>query len=266
MIPAPEGAQTPPCWRGDDDWIYFYRARQGRIVFQVRCSGLEDEGSCRRLVFRLGRIKGSMPEEEAVCGQRLLSLPGRFLYCLVTDIRRVSGEVLLSRRLALERIRPLTWSKLSPGLTIPAVVDAVYPGRGALVDVGGVRALLPPAEMAWGWVADPSLIVGPGQLVTVRVLTVDRAGGKVTVSLKALQEDPWLTLADRYRDNARYLATVTGTAKDSVFVSFETGVTGLCRGVRDPPPPGTPVLVHISHIDATRRRVSGWLVKRLSVG
>jgi ribosomal protein S1 len=255
---------APQPWRGDDDWVFFYRAWQGRSVFKVLCAGLEETVAGRRLVFRLGRIRGIMVEEEAACGRGLPSLPGRFLYCRVTDVRRRSGEVALSRRLALDQIRSLTWPNLSPGLTLPGMVQAVYAGRGALVDVGGVRALLPPAEMAWGWVADPRSIVQPGQLLTVRVLSVDRAAGKMEVSLKALQEDPWLTLTARYRENARYVATVTGGSGGAVFVSFEPGVAGCCRGVRDSPPPGAQVLVHIREIDHPRRRMTGWLVKRLT--
>ncbi|HUW63420.1 MAG TPA: S1 RNA-binding domain-containing protein [Spirochaetia bacterium] len=263
-VPPPEGTAVSPAWQGDADWVFFYRAWQGRGVFKACCAGLEEEGAGRRLVFRLGRIKGCLPEVEAAVGRHILSLPGRFLYCLITDIRRGTGEVVLSRRLALEQVRALTWPSLAPGLTLPAVVEAVYPGRGALVDVGGVRAILPPAEMAWGWVADPRRVVQPRQVITVRVRSVDRAAGKVLVSLKDLQEDPWLTLADRYRENARYMATVTGTAGDAVFVSFEPGVTGCCRGVRDSPPPGAGVLVQVTEIDRTRRRMAGWLVKRLT--
>ena len=264
-VPAPEGVPAPQPWQSEADWVFFYRAWQGRIVFKALCTGLEETGAGRRLVFRLGRIRGSMVEDEVACGRRLTSLPGRFLYCRVTDVRRRSGEVVLSRRLALDQIRSWTWASLSPGLALPALVEAVYAGRGAVVDVGGVRALLPPAEMAWGWVADPGRLVQPGQLLTVRVLSLDRSAGKMVVSLKALQEDPWLSLAARYRENSRYVATVTGGLKGSVFVSFEPGVAGCCRGVRDSPPPGAQVVVHITEIDHARRRVTGWLVKRLTV-
>lgn len=260
-VPAPEGIPGPRVWQGDEDWVFLYRAWQGHSVFKALCAGLEDSGpGGPRLVFRLGRITGGMVAEEV--GGRLLSLPGRFLYCLVTDIRRRAGEVVLSRRLALERIRSLTWANVTPGMTLPALVEAVYPGRGAIVDVGGVRALLPPAEMAWGWVADPRGLVEPGQLLTVRVQSA--GAGKMVVSLKALQEDPWLTLAARYRENARYVGTVTGGSGDAVFVSFEPGVTVCCRGVRDSPPAGARVVVHIREIDQARRRVAGWLVKRLT--
>lgn len=263
-VPAPEGLPAPQGWQGEKDWIYFYRAWQGRSVFQALCAGLEEDDTGRILVFRLGRIKGVMAEGEAAAARRIPSLPGRFLYCRVTDIRRRAGEVVLSRRLALDQIRSLTWARLVPGLSLAGLVEAVYPGRGALVDVGGVRALLPPAEMAWGWVADPRRIVQPGQLLTLRVLTTNRAAGKVVVSLKALQKDPWLTLDERYRENARYVATVTGRSKDTVFVDFEPGLTACCRGVHDLPPPGARVLVCVREIDRTRRRMSGWLVKRLA--
>jgi len=265
-IPEPEPAPAPEEWRGGDDWIFFYRSRQMRHVFKARCAGLEEEEAGRCLVFRFGRIRGRMPEAEADAGARILAFPGRFLYCRVVDIRRRAGEVVLSRRLALAQIRPVTWSLLRAGLTVTAAVEAVYPGRGALVDVGGVRALLPAAEMAWGWVADPRELVRPGQLIRVSILAADRAVGRVKVSLKALQEDPWRGLEERYRENARYLATVTGSRGNAVFVCFEPGVSGCCRGVGDVPPPGTPVVVQLTGIDPARRKIAGWLVTRLPAG
>jgi len=265
-IPKPESAPEPQPWHGDADWLFFYRAWQGKSVFKALCAGLEEVQNTRHLVFRFGRIAGRMPEAEVDAPARVASFPGRYVYCRVMNIRRRHGEVLLSRRLALAQIRSTTWSLLHPGQTVTAAVEAVYPGRGALVDVGGVRGLLPAQEMAWGWVADPRQMVQRGQVVTVKILSVERASGRIKVSLKALQEDPWLSMHDRYRENARYLATVTGSRGSAVFVCFEPGVSGCCRGVRDVPPPGTAVVVHLTRIDRERRRMAGWLVARLPAG
>jgi len=78
------------------------------------------------------------------------------------------------------------------------VPDAVLPGRvvsvrdyGAFVDLGsGIQGLLHVSEMSWTRVPSPGSVVAAGDQITVKVLRVDEASGKISLSLKQLQDQP----------------------------------------------------------------------------
>src|SRR3712207_9099660 len=62
---------------------------------------------------------------------------------------------------------------------------------GAFVDLGGVDGLVHVSELSWKHIDHPSEVVEVGQEVTVEVLDVDLDRERVSLSLKATQEDPW---------------------------------------------------------------------------
>ena len=69
---------------------------------------------------------------------------------------------------------------------------------GAFVDLGGADGLVHISELSWSRVKHPSEVVKPGQEVDVYVISVDRDTKKIALSLRRAQEDPWLTIEDRY--------------------------------------------------------------------
>ncbi len=98
---------------------------------------------------------------------------------------------------------------------------------GAFLDLGGVDALLHVSQMAWQHVRHPSQIVSMNQRLTVQVLDVDEATGRVSVGLKQLTDDPWLHAAQRYEVGAAVHGRVSGVKEYGVFVELEPGIFGL---------------------------------------
>ena len=98
---------------------------------------------------------------------------------------------------------------------------------GAFLDVGGVDALLHVSQMAWQHVRHPSQIVQMGISLKVRVLELDEASGRVSVGLKQLTPDPWLTAADKYELGSVVRGRVSGVKEYGVFVELEPGIFGL---------------------------------------
>src|SRR5262249_43927371 len=94
---------------------------------------------------------------------------------------------------------------------------------GAFLDLGGIDALLHVSQMAWQHVRHPSQVVQIGEKLSVRVLEVDESSGRVSVGLKQLSADPWLSAADKYE--VRRL--VSGVKEYGVFVELEPGIFGL---------------------------------------
>jgi len=66
-----------------------------------------------------------------------------------------------------------------------------------------------------------------GEKLSVRVLEVDESSGRVSVGLKQLSADPWLSAADKYEVGRLVRGRVSGVKEYGVFVELEPGIFGL---------------------------------------
>ena len=116
-----------------------------------------------------------------------------------------------------------------PGAVLSGRVASVL-DFGAFVDLGGgIQGLLHVSEMGWSRMTSPSEIVTPGDQITVKVLRVDEATGKISLGLKQLQDDPWAMAASTYAVGQRHAGRVTRVADFGAFVELEPGVEGLAH-------------------------------------
>ena len=137
---------------------------------------------------------------------------------------------------------------------------------GAFIDVGGVRGLLHVSEMSRDRVKHPQDLLNEGEEVTVKVIKLNEKEGRISLSMKALQPDPWRDAAKRFPAGSDVKGTVEKTAAFGVFVELEPGLTGLIPASalslpRDASlarafPPGKAVDVHVVSLDTRRRRLS----------
>ena len=98
---------------------------------------------------------------------------------------------------------------------------------GAFVDLGGIDGLLHVTDMAWGRVAHPSKVVSPGDRVKVVVLKYDAENDRISLGMKQLHEDPWLTIAERLFPGSRVHGRVVSLTDYGAFIEIEPGVEGL---------------------------------------
>lgn len=108
---------------------------------------------------------------------------------------------------------------------------------GAFVNVNGIDGLLHVSEISWGRVAKPSDALKIGDTVTVKVIGVDKENKKLSLSIKALIEDPWNNVDIKYPVDTIVLGKVVRFANFGAFVELE---------------PGVDALVHISQISHKR--------------
>src|SRR4028119_440069 len=123
---------------------------------------------------------------------------GRELEAKIIELDKNRNNVVLSRRQWLEQtqseVRSEFLNKLAKGQVRTGVVSSIV-NFGAFVDLGGVDGLVHVSELSWKHIDHPSEVVAVGQEVTVEVLEVDLDRERVSLSLKATQEDPWQTFA-----------------------------------------------------------------------
>ncbi len=206
---------------------------EGRVAqavkggFEVRISGLRAFCPLSQIDLRWPR----KPEEYL----------GQVYLFKVVEFKEKGRNIIVSRRALLEQERAQQREELLasvvPGAVVTGTVRSVQ-AFGAFVDLGGVDALVPASEMSWRRVEDLAEFLPVGRVVTAQVLAVDWERDRVSLSLKALESDPWTVAASRYHPGQRVQGTVARLTNFGAFVTLEPGVDGL---------------VHISALGGGRR-------------
>ena len=194
---------------------------------------------------------------------------GRELESKIIELDKYRNNVVLSRRAWLEQtqseVRTNFLQTLQKGQVRSGVVSSIV-NFGAFVDLGGVDGLVHVSELSWKHIDHPSEVVEVGQEVTVEVLEVDFDRERVSLSLKATQEDPWQAFARTHAIGQVVPGKVTKLVPFGAFVRVEDGIEGLVhiselaqRHVEVPEQVakvGDEVFVKVIDIDLERRRIS----------
>ncbi|MDN6429813.1 MAG: 30S ribosomal protein S1 [Propionibacterium sp.] len=194
---------------------------------------------------------------------------GRELEAKIIELDKNRNNVVLSRRAWLEQtqseVRTNFLHTLQKGQVRQGTVSSIV-NFGAFVDLGGVDGLVHVSELSWKHIDHPSEVVEVGQEVTVEVLDVDMDRERVSLSLKATQEDPWQAFARTHAIGQVVPGKVTKLVPFGAFVRVEDGIEGLVhiselaqRHVDLPEQVvkvGDEVFVKVIDIDLERRRIS----------
>jgi len=194
---------------------------------------------------------------------------GRSLDAKIIELDKNRNNVVLSRRAYLEETqreqRDEFLANLKPGEIRKGVVSSVV-NFGAFVDLGGMDGLVHVSELSWKHVDHPSSVVQVGDEVEVQVLDVDLDRERISLSLKATQQDPWQEFANGHQVGELVYGKVTKLVPFGAFVQVGDGIEGLvhisemaAHHVEAPEQvvtPGEELWVKIIDIDLDRRRIS----------
>lgn len=223
--------------------------------YEVTVAGLR--GFCPFSQMELRRVDA--PEEYV----------GRVLEFRITQFGERGRNIVLSRRQLLEeqaaRTAEETRQKIVPGAELPGTVTSLAE-FGAFVDLGGVQGLIPVSEISHSRVGRPADHLTIGQAVTVKVLRVDEEKGKVSLSLKALEGDPWVAVPGRLRERQVVRGRAVRATDFGVFVQLLPGVDGLLHTseiprsrqgpLREAAAAGGEVTVMVVSVDREKRRIA----------
>ena len=194
---------------------------------------------------------------------------GQKLEAKIIELDKNRNNVVLSRRSWLEQtqsaVRQNFLTELKKGQVRKGVISSIV-NFGAFVDLGGVDGLVHVSELSWKHIDHPNEVVQVGDEVTVEVLEVDLDRERVSLSLKATQEDPWQHFARTHQMGQIVPGRATKLVPFGAFVRVEEGIEGLVhiselaeRHVEIPEQVvqiGDQVMVKIIDIDLERRRIS----------
>jgi len=180
------------------------------------------------------RIATQSPSEEK--GERWwAALVGGTLRLKVIEVDRERNRLILSERAAIRERRKSLLDELVEGDVRQGRVTNLA-DFGAFVDIGGIDGLVHLSELSWKRVSHPREVVEVGQQVQVSVLKVDRERGRVALSIRQLQPDPWASVEERYQEGQAVEAVITRLAEWGAFASIvgDEAIEGL---------------IHISELD-----------------
>ncbi len=187
----------------------------------------------------------------------------------IIELDKNRNNVVLSRRAWLEETqkekREEFLHNLRPGEIRKGVVSSVV-NFGAFVDLGGMDGLVHVSELSWKHVDHPGSVVSVDDEIEVQVLEVDLGRERISLSLKATQQDPWREFAGAHQVGELVYGRVTKLVPFGSFVQVGDGIEGLvhisemsAHHVELPEQvvtPGEELWVKIIDLDLQRRRIS----------
>src|SRR5918993_524279 len=264
--------------------------KEGRLVLSKKRAQYERAwGDIERIKANEGVVRG--PVIEVVKGGLILDIGLRgFLPASLVELRRVRdlqpyvgrvleakiieldknrNNVVLSRRAWLEETqkeqREAFLTDLKVGEVRHGTISSVV-SFGAFVDLGGMDGLVHVSELSWKHIDHPSEVVEVGDEIDVQVLDVDLDKERISLSLKATQQDPWQEVASTHRVGELGYGPCTKLVTFGAFLQVGEGSQGLVHISEmashhvDLPEqvvnPGEELWVKIIDIELNRRRIS----------
>ena len=157
----------------------------------------------------------------------LMKVPQTF-ECVKLDKKR--GNIVLSRRSVIERIRDKDKSKIISKLKEGDIVQGVVKNLtdwGVFVDLNGVDSLLHITDISWSRINKPSELLSLGQTIKVKIIKIEPTNQKISVSVKHLTDDPYTKIINKYEIGKKYPATITKVQDYGCFAKLEEGLEGL---------------------------------------
>ncbi len=187
-------------------------------------------------------------------------------------------KLVLSRRAILEseakKLEKEARAKIMPGAVFKGSVVTLQ-DFGAFVDLGGgLQGLLHVSEISHARVANPSEILTVGQELDVQVLRVDKKTGKISLTRKPLEEDPWSDVKKRFKAGQVLQAKVVRVTDFGAFLELAPGVDGLLhvtemsaeygsgKNAQQMIKVGEEIKAQVIKVDGKRRRVALGLAPR----
>lgn len=218
----------------DRGWDELERIHESKETIEVIAYDANRGG----LLIELEGIRGFMPVSQLsadnyprVTGadkdeimQKLTALVKRPLKVRILDVSRKDNKLIFSEKEALKDDMQERFAKLEVGDVVKGVVTGVI-DFGAFVNVDGIEGLIHISEISWERVEDPNKYVKTGDNVEAKIIAIDKE--RLSLSLKQLQEDPWLSEVSKFEKGSLVEGRVTRITPFGAFVQLSSSVEAL---------------------------------------
>jgi small subunit ribosomal protein S1 len=151
----------------------------------------------------------------------------------ILEMKIQNGKERIS--LSVRAVQPHPWvavgSTFIEGETYEGTVTKLEP-FGAFVELGpGIEGLVHLSELSWERrINHANEMLSVGEKILVYLKQIDHEKRRIALSVKALESDPWLNVAQRYPEGSAATGTIERIEPFGLFVQLEPGLVGLIPG------------------------------------
>ena len=241
-------------------------SQEGHVVLSLRRAGLERKWRAMQEQFEAGviieapvidhnkgglivdcGIRGFVPISQIVdfprrpqndqprdaaqeIAEKLQPFVGRKLRLKILEVNRKANRLILSEKVALyeerREKRDELFSSLQVGQKVTGTVRSIAP-FGVFIDLGGIDGLVHKSELSWNKVNNPEAGYKVGEEVEAEVIDINHERGRISLSIRRLQPDPWHSTVADYKVGDVIEGTVTKLVNFGAFVRVRDGLEGL---------------------------------------
>ncbi len=239
---------------------------EGHVVLSLRRAGLERKWRSMQELFEAGTIidapvidhnkgglivdcgiRGFVPISQIVdfprrpqneqprdaaqeIAEKLQPYIGRKLRLKILEVNRKANRLILSEKVALyeerREKRDELFSSLQVGQKVTGNVRSIAP-FGIFIDLGGIDGLVHKSELSWNKVNNPESGYRVGEEVEAEVIDINHERGRISLSIRRLQPDPWESTVADFKVGDVIDGTVTKLVNFGAFVRVREGLEGL---------------------------------------
>ncbi len=241
-------------------------SQEGHVVLSLRRAGLERKWRAMQEQFEAGviieapvidhnkgglivdcGIRGFVPISQIVdfprrpqneqprdaaqeIAEKLQPFVGRKLRLKILEVNRKANRLILSEKVALyeerREKRDELFSSLQVGQKVTGTVRSIAP-FGVFIDLGGIDGLVHKSELSWNKVNNPESGYKVGDEVEAEVIDINHERGRISLSIRRLQPDPWHSTVADFNVGDVIDGTVTKLVNFGAFVRVRDGLEGL---------------------------------------
>jgi small subunit ribosomal protein S1 len=221
----------------EKDWLYAESLLASGETFDGKIVGFNKGG----LIIPVGQLRGFVPASQvsllrridssgSTPEQRWGSMVDEPITVSVIEVDRERRRLILSERVALQETRESLKERLLDELS----EGDVRTGRvtsladfGAFVNIDGADGLVHLSEISWERIEHPREVLSVGQEVQVKVIGVDQERKRIGLSIRQLQEDPWVKNVENLKEGQLIEGTITHLTKFGAFARLDEDLEGL---------------------------------------
>jgi len=177
------------------------------------------------------RPQNDQPRDAAQeIAEKLQPFVGRKLRLKILEVNRKANRLILSEKVALyeerREKRDELFSSLQVGQKVTGTVRSIAP-FGVFIDLGGIDGLVHKSELSWNKVNNPEAGYKVGEEVEAEVIDINHERGRISLSIRRLQPDPWHSTVADFKVGDIIDGTVTKIVNFGAFVRVREGLEGL---------------------------------------
>ena len=194
---------------------------------------------------------------------------GQELEVRVTRVDQKRGRAVFSHKDVLREEKQKKLAEVWSNLHVDDIVEGKvmrFTDYGAFVDLGGIDGLLHISEISWGKLKHPQEVLKIGDIVKVKILSMNEEKGKISLGLKQTMPEPWSVIEENYQVGQVVTGRVVQIKEYGAFIELEPGLDGLVHisevahkrvnDISEELSIGQTVEAKILEIDTERKRIS----------